>query len=209
MMHRCWHPVPSKRPKFSDLHKLLDLYLTKYTQDKYPYIDLDSNAPYTFDQLVPKSLSDYQTHMKEVLTIEDITNGDVTEGKGQNNPIYLDNRHKPESDAHYLQDSSDPEYSLDESPATKLPVASSHGGHVGLYRLQNPVRDQTQYVQPYDQLRHIDEDLYDREEMMDTLNTIYMEDDHNMAVDMDDYYYQDELWRKKLSTITEASNEDY
>ena len=189
-MHQCWHPNPSGRPKFSDLHQLFDRYLTKHTQEKYPYIDMDSNVPYTFDHLTPKSLSDYRAHIKEVLTIEEIRDesgekrdNDIGNGILEPPLIYIDNKHKESSDRY--SNGSD--------------CAGGTSTHAGLYRLHEGHKNTPQ---TYDQLTPKEDESYDRE-ILDTLKSIYMID----SVDDDEYY--DELWRKKLSTITEASNEDY
>ncbi len=192
-MHQCWHPNPSGRPKFSDLHQLFDNYLIKHTQDQYPYIDMDSKTVYTFDHLTPKSLSDYQTHMKEILKLEEIR--DENGGEKDDN---TDNEHNLiQQPLIYIDDNKFNESSSNnhESDGGALTQMSTHAG---LYRLYDGNRNTSQTS--YDHLT-TQEDMYDKE-VLDTLNSIYMID---MAAD-EDY---DELWRKKLSTITEASNEDY
>ena len=193
-MHRCWHPSPSGRPKFSDLHKLFDYYLTKHTQEKYPYIDMETNTPYSFDQLTPKSLSDYRAHMKEVLTIEDL---DKETSTSQPPIVYADNR-LTESRSTDCNTTSDCSKSLDEVEGREMGTRQQQAVHVGVHRLANT----QQFTQLYDQLRDIELPSYDTETLQDTLNSIYM-------MDQDDQEYRDELWYKKLSTITEASNEDY
>ena len=43
-----------ERPKFSELHKLFDRFLGIHIQDRYPYIELQSQ-PYRFDRLAPET----------------------------------------------------------------------------------------------------------------------------------------------------------
>ena len=79
-MLRCWSEEPSERPKFSELHKIFDRYLGIHIQDRYPYIELQSQ-PYQFDRLAPK-------------TGQETNEGGETEGEA---PIDLsDNENKEE-----------------------------------------------------------------------------------------------------------------
>ena len=54
-MLSCWNDEPEQRPKFSQLHDVFDQFLSRHTQDKYPYMELQTNPPYTFDKLEPLS----------------------------------------------------------------------------------------------------------------------------------------------------------
>lgn len=47
MLH-CWSTDPIDRPSFSELRRLFDQFLSRHTQDQYPYIDLE--ASHSFSQ---------------------------------------------------------------------------------------------------------------------------------------------------------------
>ena len=49
-MVECWNELPEQRPKFSKLHRIFDSYLSKNTQESYPYIELVAKS-YEFDNL--------------------------------------------------------------------------------------------------------------------------------------------------------------
>ena len=143
-----------------------------------------------FDQLTPKSLFDYRTHRDEILAAE-LEKGE-REGNRSSSPpiIYLDNRMNE---------------SINDNLNSQPDGGSLTGsGHVGVYRLQGG-RGTQQVPEVYDQLYCEDDSSYDRE-VTDTLNSIYMNDPTAMS---EEAYYQDSLWYKKLSTITEVSNEDF
>ncbi len=144
-----------------------------------------------FDQLTPKSLFDYQAHRDEVVVTE-LEKGE-REGNRSSSPpiIYLDNRMKE---------------SINDNPNSQQHDGGSLTGnaHVGVYRLQGG-RGAQQVPEVYDQLYCEDDSSYDRE-VTDTLNSIYMNDPTAMS---EEAYYQDSLWYKKLSTITEVSNEEF
>ena len=53
MLH-CWSEAPEDRPKFSELHKVFDRFLSIHIQDQYPYIEVQ-NQPYRFDRLAPET----------------------------------------------------------------------------------------------------------------------------------------------------------
>lgn len=53
IMLDCWQYMPLDRPKFSDLHSIFDKFLSKYIQDRYPYIEIQTGPPYSFDKLEP------------------------------------------------------------------------------------------------------------------------------------------------------------
>ena len=214
IMHRCWHPNPNGRPTFSDLHKLFDHFLSKHTQEKYPYIEMDANTPYFFDRLTPQSLSDYQAHMKGVLTIEDVLDGDKTveydslqahdsfpRNAHSNNSTYTDNKYVESGYNSPIDEGPRQETNNNCCPESTGPTHL--GTHIELHRLQRQC-SQTEKetpAPPYDRLREEESLFYDRE-VTEVLNSIYM-----LQNEEDEFY--DEVWQKKLSTITEVSNEDY
>lgn len=53
MLH-CWSEAPEERPKFSELRKLFDRFLGIHIQDRYPYMEIQSQ-PYRFDRLAPET----------------------------------------------------------------------------------------------------------------------------------------------------------
>ena len=55
VMLSCWSEDPDQRPKFSKLHDIFDQFLSRHTQDKYPYMELQTSPPYIFDKLDPLS----------------------------------------------------------------------------------------------------------------------------------------------------------
>ena len=52
MLH-CWNEDPEERPTFEELHKTFDQFLSNHIQDRYPYIELQTTLPYSFDKLEP------------------------------------------------------------------------------------------------------------------------------------------------------------
>ena len=54
MLH-CWSENPEDRPKFGQLRKVFDRFLSIHIQDHYPYIEIQVNQPYQFDRLAPET----------------------------------------------------------------------------------------------------------------------------------------------------------
>ena len=47
--------MPDERPKFSELRKEFDCFLSAHIQDRYPYIEIEATQSYHFDKLAPET----------------------------------------------------------------------------------------------------------------------------------------------------------
>lgn len=198
-MHQCWHPEPKGRPKFSDLHRLFDYFLTRHTQESYPYIDMDSNIPYMYDHLLHKTISDYPSTANQ----EVVLNLDEEEAK----TIYI-------GEGESSDYGSAKDLGIFSSDETLTETAATESGCF----LSASMKTDAEVV--YDQLRTLDHPYLTR--ISNSIPDVVV--DYGGFIDEDDYYSQDNnndqhlspydvynnnLWMKKLSTITEVSFEDY
>ena len=197
-MHQCWHPEPKGRPKFTDLHKLFDYFLSRHTQEQYPYIDMDSMEPYTYDHLTHKAISSYPTN-EEVLDLDDEEVKGIYAGEGE---------------------------SSDYGSAKDLRLFSPSDENLTEVVDRNTVEClneslKTDSNSAYDKLRTIEHPYLTRISNSAASDIVF---DYNRFIDdeEDEYYsqenehslhsydfYDHSLWMKKLSTITEVSYEDY
>ena len=200
-MHQCWHPDTRGRPSFSDLHKLFDYFLMKQTQDHAPYIDMDANLPYTFNHLAPKTIKDYQEQQGAVLNIDDDAYHTSQEGEsGYNSPRDSSSPESKREIDRYMESNTS---SDDERGGAK--ARPTHGIHISLHRLHSSDGEI-----PYDHLHNTCV-----ETSVDQLPPAVppllppvpppLPLPHYAPL----YDYYPDMWIKKLSTITEASFEDY
>ena len=208
-MNQCWHPDPRGRPKFADLHKLFDYFLTQHTQKQYPYIDMDSSVPYVFDHLTSKSFSDYRTQ-------EEIINLDEEDGPGL---LYAT---EGACSSGY---GSTKELSPEESCLSEL---SHHSGNcllesgcclnVSVKITEQNFDDESDIS--YDQLRGgehpflirvscNDKQSHDADQYFDQLDMESDDIPDHLLPPLHQYDFYNDIWMKKLSTITEVSCEDY
>ena len=75
-MLQCWSDQANQRPTFPKLHQIFDKYLSKHTQDRYPYIELLSK-PYHFDKLEPKTPDPEQAPVNLDFEVTDVDENDV------------------------------------------------------------------------------------------------------------------------------------
>ena len=195
-MNQCWHPDPRGRPKFADLHKIFDYFLTQHTQKQYPYIDMDSSVPYVFDHLTSKSFSDYQSTQEEVINLDEEdgpnllydTGGTCISGYG-----------------------STRELSPEES--CLLERIKNNDGSAGTTEQISSVKSDVHY----DKLRNSTEHAHLTQVSNNNGTSLYHYDDlYNGDEDTQDhllpplhhYDFYNDIWMEKLSTITEVSCED-
>jgi proto-oncogene tyrosine-protein kinase Ret len=201
VMLKCWHPEPTGRPKFPELHKLFDYFLSRHTQEQYPYIDMNESEPYTYDHLDYKPITSYHSSTSSnILNIEETemtyTEGEKTSDYGSAKDLKFDSEEMlvPEAniDKQTLESGcymnnvmlSRPEEIPDEDKTSAYDRL--RGEHPNLMRVSQMGNKFPLHVLDYD------EDEY------------YPEEENSLGM----YDYYNNLWMKKLSTITEVSHEE-
>lgn len=183
-MHQCWHPHPNGRPQFSELHKLFDYFLSRHTQELYPYIDLDTTAPYTYDHLAHRDITNYQSEEEMINLEEEASNGaPYSESSGYGSTKDIGHEGNLSSDENKSSDNL-VEESISQDEAILYDTLRVMD-HPFLMRMCNSnCSTDTDYF--CDDSEYIEEDFDD--------NCLHPFDMYRM---------------KKLSTITEVSCEDY
>lgn len=193
VMHQCWHPHPNGRPSFPKLHKIFDYFLSRHTQELYPYIDMDATAPYTYDHLTHMDISDYKR--QEILTLTDDENcgyaADESSGYGSAKDLQILSSDEADEEQRYLKENltnSESPSQEDSIHYDKLRAPSTSGEHPFLVRLSNNGPLDCNFI-------------YDGD---------YWEEGYEEDEEDDEYLHPFDVYRmKKLSTITEVSFEDY
>lgn len=72
----CWSQVPEERPKFGDLRKEFDRFLSDHIQDRYPYIEIESMKPYQFDKLAPETGQRRESTSSDEMKAVNLSEGD-------------------------------------------------------------------------------------------------------------------------------------
>ena len=78
----CWSMEPEERPEFSKLHEIFDAFLSKQTQDKYPYMEVLSK-PYYMNK-VDNDEPEHPGSNQLNINITDVDSGERNIFKGAN-----------------------------------------------------------------------------------------------------------------------------
>lgn len=202
-MHQCWHPDPQGRPTFANLHKLFDYFLSRNTHELYPYIDMDCNAPYTYDLLAHKNITDYREEDREeeeedILYLEEKEDA-VPESTGLTE---TNDYHKDLCPSHSDEKLLDDGTKMDESNGA-LPQEMQDATLYDKLRVDHPF-----LVRMSGKQQNGEERLDPQMMLHDDYFEDYLEENiEGYCLQAFDEY--NPTWLKKLSTITEVSCEEY